>query len=109
MKETILAAGCRLAKAVLAGGLVAGVPLAAEASPELEALKKGYKEELSRTVLPLREGFRKALQGLESQLAAKGEYAAARKVQQERIGLERLMERHPSPSAMQARPGKTPA
>ena len=106
MKGSILAVGCRCIQAFLAFGLGAGTSSAAETSPELEALKKGYKEELSRTVLPLREGFRKALQGLESQLAAKGDYAAARQVQQERIGLERLMERSPAPSAMAGAPGK---
>ena len=91
-----------LVRAVLACGLVMGAGRAGAGSPELDGLKKGYREELFKTVLPLREGYLKALQGLESQLAAKGDYAAAGRVQQERTGMERLMGRTPAPSPIPA-------
>ncbi len=60
-------------------------------APGLDQLKKSYEEEVSKTVLPLREGYRKALLTLEGQLAAKGDYAGARRVQDERRAMERVL------------------
>lgn len=59
-------------------------------APALEGLKKNYEEEIAKTVTPLREGYRKALLSLEQQLAAKGDYAGAKKVQEERREIDRL-------------------
>lgn len=67
-------------------------PSTAPAGPgaALESLKKSYEDEISKTVLPLREGYRKALLALEAQLASKGDYAGAKAVQQERREMDRL-------------------
>jgi hypothetical protein len=81
-----------LAAAALAGG--AGV--AAAQAPVLDDLRKSYEEELAKTVSPLREGYCKALLTLEGQLAAKGDYAGATRVQEERREIERVMGRTPS-------------
>ena len=54
----------------------------------LDGLKKSYEEEVAKTVLPLRQGYRKALLTLEQSLAAKGDYAGARQVQEARRTVE---------------------
>lgn len=80
------------------GGLALGLAWAGVAgaqAPGLDGLKKGYEAEVAKTVLPLREGYRKALLSLEQQLASKGDYAGARRVQEERLELDRLMGRAP--------------
>ena len=59
-------------------------------APAVESLKKGYEEEVSKTVQPLRESYRKALLAQETELASKGDYAGARLVQEERKEVERL-------------------
>ena len=69
--------------------VLAQTPVQTQA-PGFPALKKSYEDEVSKTVQPLREGYRKALMTLEGQLAAKGDYAGARKVQEERLEMERL-------------------
>jgi hypothetical protein len=58
----------------------------------VEALRKSYEQELGRTVLPMREGYRKALLALEQSLAAKGNYPDAKRVRDERRVVEKLME-----------------
>ena len=68
-------------------------------SPGLEALKKSYEAEVAKTVLPLREGYHKALLALEQQLASKGDYAGARRVQLERLEMDRLIGRAPGEAA----------
>ncbi len=78
-----------LAAAALAGGTGVAV---AQASA-LADLRKSYEEELAKTVSPLREGYCKALLTLEGQLAAKGDYAGATRVQEERREIERVMGR----------------
>ncbi len=67
------------------------IGVAGAQSPGLEGLKKSYEAEVTKTVLPLREGYHKALLALEQQLASKGDYAGARRVQAERLELGRLM------------------
>ena len=68
--------------AVLWGaGLGLGLAQEGKEKHGFEGLRKSYEEEVSRTVLPLREGSRKALLGLEQGLAGKGDYAGARAVQ----------------------------
>lgn len=79
-------AQCGLVSAAWASG--AGP--AAGQSPALADLRNSYEEELARTVSPLREGYRKALQTLEGQLAVKGDYTGAKRVQEERREIERL-------------------
>lgn len=79
--------------------LLAGTGMAPAQAPALAELKKGYEEELGRTVAPLREGYRKALLALEQQLAAKGDYAGARRVQEERREMDRLTGRNASQPA----------
>ena len=82
--------GCRPAVfAVLVLG-AGGVSVNAQG---LEGLKKGYEEEVGKTVLPLREGYRKALLTLEQSLAGKGDYRGAGRVQEERRALEKLLGR----------------
>jgi len=61
--------------------------------PAMADLKKSYEEEVGKAVLPLREGYRKALLTLEGQMAAKGDYSGARRVQEERRELDRQMGR----------------
>jgi hypothetical protein len=75
---------CRVLLCVGAG--VPGVP-----AQEVEALRKSYEEEVGKTVLPLREGYRKALLALEQSLAAKGNYPDAKRVQDERREVEKQM------------------
>jgi hypothetical protein len=79
------------------GGMWIGV--AGAQSPELEGLKKSYETEVAKTVLPLREGYQKALLALEQQLASKGDYTGAQRVQAERLELDRLMGRPPGTAA----------
>ncbi len=83
------------------GGACMGV--AGAQSPGLEGLKKSYEAEVAKTVLPLREGYHKALLALEQQLASKGDYAGARRVQTERLELDRLMGRAPGAAASSSR------
>ena len=60
---------------------------------EVGGLKRSYEEEIGKTVQPLREGYRKALLTLEQSLAAKGDYAGAIKVQEERRIVEKQLGR----------------
>ncbi|MES2466574.1 MAG: hypothetical protein V4675_04670 [Verrucomicrobiota bacterium] len=83
------------------GGAWIGV--AGAQAPGLEGLKKSYEAEVAKTVLPLREGYHKALLALEQQLASKGDYAGARRVQAERQELDRLMGRPPGTAASSSR------
>jgi hypothetical protein len=88
---------------VVVWGLMGWVGVVAQThaqAPALAELKKGYEEELVKTVLPLREGYRKALLSLEAQLAAKGDYAGARRVQEERREIDRLTGRTVAPPAV---------
>ena len=68
--------------ACLWGG--AWVGAAAGQSAGWEQLKRGHEAEVAEAARPLREGFRKALQTLEGQLAGRGDYAGAQRVQAER-------------------------
>ncbi len=77
----------------------AWIGVAAAQSTGLEGLKKSYEAEVARTVLPLREGYHKALLALEQQLASKGDYAGARRVQAERLELDGLRGRPPGTAA----------
>jgi len=72
-------------------GLVLGAGLGGLPAQGLQGLKKSYEEEIGKTVVPLREGYRKALLTLEQSLAAKGDYAGAMRVQEERRSLEKQM------------------
>lgn len=77
---------------LFSGVLCLGITEGARAQA-VEALRKSYEEEMARTVLPLREGYRKALVTLEGQLAAKGDYAGAARVREERLEIDRRLRR----------------
>lgn len=100
--------GARWSAAVLGGAWALGpVPDAMGQNAALESLKKTYDEEVSKTVLPLREGYRKALLTLEAQLASKGDYAGAKAVQQERREMDRLTAHNAAGTTPAAAPDAT--
>ena len=92
---------------VVLSGLLLGSGTQTSRGQALEGLKKSYEEEISKAVLPLREGYRKALLTLEQSFAAKGAYVEARRVQEERRSVERIMGRSMVPP--DATGGDTPA
>lgn len=71
--------------------LAAAATVSGVSGQAVEALRKNYEEELGKTVLPLREGYRKALLALEQSLAAKGNYPDVKKVREERRIVEKQM------------------
>ncbi|MDB6071252.1 MAG: hypothetical protein JWL81_2423 [Verrucomicrobiales bacterium] len=100
--------GAHRGAAVLVGAWALGsAPVTWGQSAALESLKKSHEEEVSKTVLPLREGYRKALLALEAQLASKGDYAGAKAVQQERREMDRLTAHAPASTAPAPPPDAT--